>query len=153
MGYQGAKKRSPHTPCAWLTVSLADGFGAGLPTPPQLDTGAAAYAMLNARMETDTTPPAVIHTSATPTDLLKSTPDANITDPFVQQQAAKLDYDPQGSFDFLHTEIGYNSYVGSLRGARGTLWSSAGNALDVASLVGQRHFPFPMRATARVEAT
>ena len=37
-------------------------------------------------------------------------------------------------FDFLHTQIGYNSYVGSVRGARGTLWSSAGNALDVASL-------------------
>ncbi len=32
------------------------------------------------------------------------------------------------------TTIGYNSYTGSLRGARGTLWSSAGNALDVASL-------------------
>ena len=30
--------------------------------------------------------------------------------------------------------IGYNAYVGSLRGARGTLWSDAGNALDVASL-------------------
>src|SRR6202035_4449945 len=37
-------------------------------------------------------------------------------------------------FDFLHNNIGYNSYTGSLRGARGTLWSSAGNALDVASL-------------------
>ncbi len=30
---------------------------------------------------------------------------------------------------YWHTEVGYNSYVGSLRGARGTMWSSAGNAL------------------------
>src|SRR5262249_21554840 len=35
---------------------------------------------------------------------------------------------------FLHSNVGYNSYLGSVRGARGTLWSSAGNALDVASL-------------------
>ena len=66
--------------------------------------------------------------------LLASTPDANTTDPFIQEEAAKLDYDPQQIFDFLHTQIGYNSYTGSVRGARGTLWSSAGNALDVASL-------------------
>src|SRR5262249_51474561 len=37
-------------------------------------------------------------------------------------------------FAFLDNDIGYNSYLGSLRGARGALWSSAGNALDVASL-------------------
>src|SRR5262249_27833067 len=51
-----------------------------------------------------------------------------------QEEAAKLNYDPQQIFNFLHTQIGYNSYTGSVRGARGTLWSSAGNALDVASL-------------------
>ena len=45
-----------------------------------------------------------------------------------------LDYNAQNIFNFLHNDIGYNSYTGSLRGARGTLWSSAGNALDVASL-------------------
>ena len=30
----------------------------------------------------------------------------------------------QQIFNFLHTQIGYNSYLGSVRGARGTLWSS-----------------------------
>ena len=49
--------------------------------------------------------------------LLASTPDANTTDPFIQEEAAKLDYDPQQIFNFLHTQIGYNSYIGSVRGA------------------------------------
>ncbi len=66
--------------------------------------------------------------------LLASTLDANTNDPFIQEEAAALDYDPTQIFNFLHTQIGYNSYLGSVRGARGTLWSSAGNALDVASL-------------------
>src|SRR5262249_49150830 len=29
---------------------------------------------------------------------------------------------------------GYQAYAGSIRGARGTLWSGSGNALDIASL-------------------
>src|SRR5206468_9447181 len=62
------------------------------------------------------------------------TPDANATDPFIQEKAAELDYDLQRTFDYLNTQVGYESYIGSLRGARGTLWSSAGNALDEASL-------------------
>jgi transglutaminase-like putative cysteine protease len=111
-----------------LTVSLAD------PAPLQLDGGARAFAMLDARAVSDDTAPAVLRTDAIPADLLASTPDANTTDPFVQEKAAELDYDPQKIFDFLHTQIGYNSYVGSLRGARGTLWSHAGNSLDEASL-------------------
>src|SRR5581483_6428728 len=32
-------------------------------------------------------------------------------------------------------QIGFQVYTGSLRGARGTLWSKAGNALDRASLL------------------
>ena len=38
---------------------------------------------------------------------------------------------------FLNTfvSLGYESYHGSLRGARGTLWSEAGNATDQASLL------------------
>ena len=55
--------------------------------------------------------------------LLLSTPDANTSDPYIQEEAAKLDYDPNQIYNFLHTQIGYNSYAGSMRGARGTLWS------------------------------
>jgi uncharacterized membrane protein len=111
-----------------LTVSLAN------PIPTQLDTGASAYGTLDAGMVNWTTAPATLRTTAIAADFLASTPDANTTDPYIQEEAAQLNYDPAEIFNFLQTQIGYNSYVGSLRGARGTLWSDAGNSLDDASL-------------------
>src|SRR5262245_7023668 len=111
-----------------LTVALDSSV------PLQLDSGARAFATLNAGMVSDDAPAAVLRTDAIPAELLASTPDANTTDPFIQEKAAELDYDPQRIIDFLQDEVGYESYTGSLRGARGTLWSSAGNALDEASL-------------------
>jgi len=113
----------------------------------QLDTGAHVYASLNAGTVSNTTPAATLQPGnppvdangisllappLDPTDPLAAGTDAN--DPFIQEEAAKLSYDPTQIFDFLHTQVGYNSYTGSLRGARGTLWSHAGNALDVANL-------------------
>jgi uncharacterized membrane protein/transglutaminase-like putative cysteine protease/sugar lactone lactonase YvrE len=112
-----------------LTVNLAS------PTPLQLDAGARAFAMLDGASVSSSTPAAALRPgNVSDPGLLASTPDANTTDPFVQEVAAKLNYDPQQVFNFLHNDIGYNSYLGSVRGARGTLWSRAGNALDVASL-------------------
>lgn len=111
-----------------LTVSLPNAI------PLQLDTGAQAFGTLNANMVMNFAPAANLIAGSVDPALLASTPDANITDPFIQEEAAVLHYDPQQIFDFLHNDVGYNSYLGSVRGARGTLWSSAGNALDVASL-------------------
>lgn len=111
-----------------VTVALADSI------TKQIDTGAKSFATLDTVAVSDSSPAAILRTDTISPDLLAATPDANSNDPFVQEQAAKLDYDPQAIFDFLRTEIGYESYAGSLRGARGTLWSSAGNSLDVASL-------------------
>jgi len=57
------------------------------------------------------------------------------TDPYIVNQAAALHNDPQQMFAFVRDQIAYQAYFGSLRGARGTLWSKAGNALDRASLL------------------
>ncbi|MER2511317.1 MAG: transglutaminase family protein, partial [Nitrosomonas ureae] len=67
--------------------------------------------------------------------LLASTPEFDLADPYLVEKANELGYDPQRIFAFVRDEIGFESYVGSLRGARGTLWSKAGNALDKASLM------------------
>jgi uncharacterized membrane protein len=104
------------------------------PTVTQLDAGAQVFATLDAAAVSNATVPAILRSGTVDPSLLASTPDANTTDPYIQEEAAKLAYDPQQIFDYLHTQVGYNSYLGSVRGARGTRWSSAGNALDVASL-------------------
>ncbi len=115
--------------------SVAVTVGLPSPTPLQLDSGAHAYATLDAGAVSAATPAAMLRAgNVSDPSLLASTPDANTTDPYIQEEAAALNYDPTQIFDFLHTQIGYTSYTGSLRGARGTLWSDAGNALDVASL-------------------
>ena len=104
------------------------------PIPLQLDRGAQAFATFDAGAVSASTPAATLSPSAIDPNLLGATPDADTNDPFIQEEAAQLDYDAQNIFNFLHTQIGYNSYSGSMRGARGTLWNDAGNALDVASL-------------------
>jgi len=71
----------------------------------------------------------------TPDPNLASTPDANTTDQFIVDKAQELGNDPNAIFAFVRDEIGYESYQGSLRGSRGTLWSNGGNALDQASLL------------------
>ncbi len=97
-------------------------------------SGGRAFGTLNAGRVTDAAPAATLRTDVIAAERLASTPDANTNDPFVQEKAAELDYDPQRIFDYLNEDVGYESYVGSLRGARGTLWSAAGNSLDEASL-------------------
>lgn len=68
-------------------------------------------------------------------EYLKATPDADSQDPYIVQKAAELGRDPARIFAFVRDQIGYEAYKGSLRGARGTLWSKAGNSLDKASLM------------------
>ncbi len=111
-----------------ITVSLASLLAT------QVDTGSRAFATIDTFAVTDAAPSAKLRADVIETLLLASTPDANATDPFIQSKAAELEYDPQRIFDYLTDDVVYESYVGSLRGARGTLWSAAGNSLDEASL-------------------
>ena len=111
-----------------VNVSLAS------PGTTQLDTGPQAFAAIDTVAVSDDLGAAVLRMDVLDAALLAATPDADSEDPFIQEKAAELDYDSQRIFDFLRNDVGYNSYTGSLRGARGTLWSGAGNALDVASL-------------------
>jgi transglutaminase-like putative cysteine protease len=113
-----------------VTVILDD------PTPLQLDNGATADGIVNfADLVADAANPAVLRTDPIDQNLLAATIDANNDDVYVRAKAAELNQDSDEIFAFMTQKVGFESYAGSLRGARGTLWSSAGNALDQASLM------------------
>lgn len=65
---------------------------------------------------------------------LVCTIDANCEDEYVLRKSAELQADPTDLFNFVR-DLNYETYDGSLRGARGTLWSEAGNGIDQASLL------------------
>ena len=113
-----------------IVVSLSD------PTVTQIDVGPTAYATIDGVVVKDELAAAILRTDEINPVLLSVTPDADWTDPFIQAKAASLDQDPVAITSFVADEIAYESYLGSLRGARGTLWSGAGNSLDQASLLG-----------------
>ena len=117
-----------HAASVEMTVSL------GASNPLQLDIDPRADATVDATPVHDLLPSAILRTDVIDSALLASTSDANTADPFVLAKAAELDQDPAKIFSYLTQKVDYESYPGSLRGARGTLWSGAGNSLDEASL-------------------
>ncbi len=109
--------------------------GSNDPFPLQLDDGPVARARVDASVVGDSLPPAQLRTDPIDPAWLASTVDADTTDPFLRALAARLDQRADRIFDFLTRRVGFESYVGSLRGARGALWSGAGNAMDQSSLM------------------
>jgi len=103
--------------------------------PLQLDAGASARGAVPAGVVSDDALPALLRTGAIDPALLGATVDADPQDPFIAAVAAKYDQDPNQLFTFMTQQVGFESYSGSLRGARGTVWSSAGNSLDQSSLL------------------
>lgn len=102
----------------------------------QLDGGASATGKVNfSEVVADAAHPAVLRNDPMDPTLLSPTPDANSGDLFIRAKAAELNQNAHEIFAFVAQQIGFESYEGSLRGARGTLWSSAGNALDQSSLL------------------
>jgi hypothetical protein len=98
-----------------------------------LDTGATAYGTLQGRSVSASTAPATLAPESF-AQWLVWTVDADYYDEYAMQKAAELGNDWEQIFSYVRS-LGYESYKGSLRGTRGTLWSEAGNSVDQASLL------------------
>jgi len=117
-----------------LTVSLSAAMLTA--DPVVVDDGARVFGNLRTRQVAARSAPTTLRpTLGTDGDLLRATIDADTSDPYVRQTLAQVGCEPQGLFAFVRDDTKFEAYRGSLRGARGTLWSRAGNALDRASLL------------------
>jgi uncharacterized repeat protein (TIGR01451 family) len=115
---------------AALTVEIVPG---STPDFLELDTGATAWGTLEGRMVSAAAAPASLAPDGF-ADWLIWTVDADYYDEYMVAKAAELSNDWQQMFGYARS-LGYESYKGSLRGTRGTLWSEAGNSMDQASLL------------------
>ncbi|NDJ55237.1 MAG: transglutaminase family protein, partial [Chloroflexi bacterium] len=98
-----------------------------------LDSGATVWGTLRGRAVTATTISAVLAPNTFGSWLLR-TVDADTQDTYMLDALSVIGGSPQNIFAFVRS-LNYESYAGSLRGTRGTLWSGAGNALDQSSLL------------------
>jgi len=120
-------------PLSSLTATLHVQIPTSVITFTDLDTGAAAWGTLQGRTVSAESGPARL----APDDFnqwLIWTVDADYYDEYMVQKASELGNDWQAMFEYARS-LGYESYKGSLRGTRGTLWSEAGNSLDQANLL------------------
>ncbi len=121
------------SPLESVTVTLKLMVPASVGDFIELDTGAAAWGTLNGRAVTNQTAPITLAPDGYEGWLI-CTIDANCNDEYVVEKAAELGNDASTIFTYVRS-LGFESYIGSLRGARGTLWSEAGNSMDQASLL------------------
>jgi len=128
----------PVLPQARLTPQVAANL-ANLPTKaPPFDGGRTTTQTVslppNAKLGTatpDSTKPIISRVIHAKPKLLP----ADATDPYIIAQASALANDQNKIFAFVRDQISLDVYMGSVRGARGTLWSKAGNSLDKSNLL------------------
>ncbi|MBN1873584.1 MAG: transglutaminase domain-containing protein, partial [Anaerolineae bacterium] len=120
-------------PLSSITATLRLQIPTSILTFTDLDTGAQVWGILQGRAISATSAPMHLVPNGFE-QWLVWTVDADYYDEYMVQKAAELDNEWQAMFEYVRS-LGYESYKGSLRGTRGTLWSEAGNSLDQASLL------------------
>jgi hypothetical protein len=125
-------------PLSAVTATLTLSVPTSVADFVDLDTGATAWGTLQGRSISAQARPVGLAPdiiNGTPIgDWLKRTVDADTFDEYMLAKAAEFGQNPVRMFEYVQS-LGYESYKGSLRGTRGTLWSEAGNSLDKASLL------------------
>jgi hypothetical protein len=100
----------------------------------QIDEGARASAsFVNKRVSAQTAPARLVADAFAP--YLGQQPEFMFNDVDLLEVAGLVEQDPAQAFALVRDATRWEAYRGSLRGARGTWWSEAGNALDRASLL------------------
>ncbi len=99
----------------------------------ELDTGARAFGSLRG-MEVNSQASPISLAPDSFAEYFIDTPDADIDDEYMLNALAQIGGDPVAIFEYVQS-LGFETYVGSLRGTRGTLWSEAGNSVDQSSLL------------------
>jgi hypothetical protein len=125
-------------PLSSITATLKINVPTSVTDFVDLDTGATAWGTLQGRIVSTKARPASLAPDTIGGepigDWLMGTVDANKYDKYMLEKAAELGQDPIRMFEYVRS-LGYESYKGSLRGTRGTLWGEAGNSMDQASLL------------------
>ncbi|MGQ9905044.1 MAG: transglutaminase domain-containing protein, partial [Anaerolineae bacterium] len=103
-------------------------------TVGQIDAGARASASLANQRVTAQTAPARLVSDAFSAHLGQQ-PEFMFNDVDLLEVAGLVEQDAARAFALVRDATHWEAYLGSLRGARGTWWSEAGNALDRASLL------------------
>lgn len=99
-----------------------------------LDLGARASASFaNQRVMAQTAPARLVSDGYAA--FLGQQPEFMFNDVDLLEVAGLVEQDPLRAFDLVRDATRWEAYRGSLRGARGTWWSEAGNALDRSSLL------------------
>ncbi|MCS7061551.1 MAG: hypothetical protein RMN25_10370, partial [Anaerolineae bacterium] len=115
-------------------VGPADGASVAIvvsapPSPSNLDLGARASASFaNQRVSAQTAPARLV--SDAYVSFLGQQPEFMFNDVDLLEVAGLVEQDAVRAFALVRDATRWEAYRGSLRGARGTWWSEAGNALD-----------------------
>ncbi|HFC12285.1 MAG TPA: transglutaminase family protein, partial [Anaerolineae bacterium] len=99
----------------------------------ELDAGARAFGSLKGRQVIGQAVPITLAPDSFAQYFI-DTPDADINDEYMLNALAQVGGDPTAIFEYVQ-DFGFETYIGSLRGTRGTLWSEAGNSVDQSSLL------------------
>lgn len=114
-----ARCRCP-APLVWLLMGFVGGHGQAGARPHGFPAPAPSHASQPAE---------------SPSALASPSPRPPANDRVIDALLADLGPGVDAAFTFVRDRIGLEAYPGSLRGARGTLWSRAGNSLDQADLL------------------
>lgn len=125
-------------PLSTVTATLVLTAPTSISSTINLDNGAAAYGtylgqMVNATACTISLSPTTLSDGTPVADYLQPTLDADRYDSYVVNKAGTY-CSPEAAFTYVRG-LQYEVYKGSLRGARGTEWSQAGNSLDLSNLL------------------